>query len=88
MPRVTTREQLAEVAARRDPAEWLRVLLHESTRANNAEDVVALYKEALRVATEAFAQYALGTNAPPAEAVDGFVEGFIQQAQMRRLRGG
>jgi hypothetical protein len=38
---VTTREDLEAVARRGDPEEWLRVLLHESTRANNAEGLLA-----------------------------------------------
>lgn len=31
------RRQLEEIANRGDPEEWLRVMLHEATRANNAE---------------------------------------------------
>jgi len=41
--------------------------------------------ETLRVATRAFAQYAEDTNEPSDEAVDGFIEGFRQDARLRRF---
>ena len=43
-------------------------------------------REALTLATQAFAQYALDTDAPAPDAVAGFVDGFIQDARLRRER--
>lgn len=51
---MTTREILEEVARRGDPEEWLNVLQHEATRANNAEAAVEPLIEIARAARALF----------------------------------
>lgn len=45
---------MEEIARRGDVEEWLRVLLHESTRANNAEAAIEPLKEIARAARALF----------------------------------
>lgn len=45
----------------------------------------ALLLDALNLATTAFAQYALGIDDPPSYLVADFVDGFLQDAELRRV---
>lgn len=49
-------------------------------------DSLKVVRKALRLAVEAFAQYAEETNAPSVESVEGFEEGFLQQARFEVKR--
>lgn len=50
-----------------------------------AEQTNTRLRDALRLATYAFAQYAEERNDPSDEAVEGFMDGFMQDADLRRL---
>jgi len=49
---------------------------------------VELRFDAMTLATEAFAQYAMATNTPPPDAVADFESGFIQDARLRQVGRG
>ena len=61
-----------------EAADIIAALDAERARNRNLE---AVAEAALRAAVEAFAQYALDTNTPDAEAIDGFMEGFKQEGE-------